>query len=45
MTSNDIKGFTNLIAKHALLSFVIMLSMCCFHDKFESIIIPRNYIF
>jgi len=39
------KGFTDLIAKHALLSFGIMSSICCFYDKFESIIIPRNFIY
>jgi hypothetical protein len=42
--SNAIYGFTCLIAKHALLSLGMMLSICCFHDKVESIICPRNLI-
>ena len=46
MASNDMKGFTDLIAKHAVLSLGIISLICCFHDKFESIIIPRKfYIF
>jgi len=39
------KGFIDLIAKHALLILSIKSSICCFYDKFESIIIPRNFIF
>jgi len=40
-----LKGFIGLIAKHALWSLGIISSICCFHDKFELIIIPRNFIF
>jgi len=29
------KGFIDLIAKHALLSLGIMSSICCLHDKFK----------
>jgi len=39
------KSFIDLFAKHALLSLGIMSSICCFHDKLEPIIIPRNFIF
>jgi len=39
------KGFIDLTAKHALLSLGILSSISCFRDKFESIIVPRNFIF
>ena len=37
------KGFIDLIAKHAFSGLGIISSTCCFHDKFGSIIIPRNF--
>ena len=40
----DIKGFIDLIAKQALLSLGVMSSICCFHDRFGSNVIPRNFI-
>jgi hypothetical protein len=45
IVSMDIKDFVDLIAKQALFSQVVISSMCCFHIRFESNVIPRNYIF
>jgi hypothetical protein len=45
VASTDIKGFIDLIAKQALLSPGVVSSICCFCDRFESIVIPRNFIF
>jgi hypothetical protein len=43
--SMDIKGFVDLIAKQALFILVVISLICCFHNRFESNVIPRNYIF
>jgi hypothetical protein len=44
LSFDNVRGFIDLMAKQALLSPGVISSTCYFHDKFESVALPRNLI-